>query len=369
MTEGGEIVQKLSIVKDFADKESYSSRISAMIFHYTNLPEAESLDVLKHTGVSAHFLVPQAQENDVRLEVINLVPLQDRAYHAGVSEWRSRKNLNDTSIGIEVVNNGFGFVQPGGQVLFVHHIDQAIQSKLVQQFKREGLFERLQTHHLFQAFLTEMLYGRLLPRDQAEYIQRVSATERAKYREITAKIREDLPDPFLKVQADQLYEWEKTGKIVWDTFSAQQTEAIILLAKAILKEVNLSPVAITGHADIAPSRKKDPGPKFPWKQLAEAGVGAWPDEKMVESIKETLRKSVPSDISITWLQTQLKNYGYGIPVTNVFDQATKEVLIAFQMHFRPQNYAGIPDIETCSILAALIQKYYPEKYHLPTERQ
>ncbi|SUG29913.1 N-acetylmuramoyl-L-alanine amidase [Salmonella enterica subsp. arizonae] len=38
------------------------------------------------------------------MRIFNLVDENERAWHAGVSSWAGRSNLNDTSIGIEMVN-------------------------------------------------------------------------------------------------------------------------------------------------------------------------------------------------------------------------------------------------------------------------
>ncbi len=57
------------------------------------------------------------------------------------------------------------------------------------------------------------------------------------------------------------------------------------------------------------------------------------------------------------LQTALAQYGYQIPQHGQLDQETQNAIIAFQMHFRPQNISGIPDAETESIILALIEKY------------
>jgi AmpD protein len=46
--------------------------------------------------VSAHFLVRRDAE------VVQFVPLQRRAWHAGVSAWRGRQRCNDFSVGVEL---------------------------------------------------------------------------------------------------------------------------------------------------------------------------------------------------------------------------------------------------------------------------
>ena len=39
--------------------------------------------------------------------------------------------------------------------------------------------------------------------------------------------------------------------------------------KILIKKYKIEPKNILGHSDIAPERKKDPGEKFPWKELAK----------------------------------------------------------------------------------------------------
>ncbi|MBU6448188.1 MAG: N-acetylmuramoyl-L-alanine amidase [Rhodospirillales bacterium] len=77
--------------------------ISTLVMHYTGMPTARSaIDLLKspQAKVSAHYVV------DEDGTIYNLVPESRRAWHAGISYWRGRRMLNDTSIGIEIVNPG-----------------------------------------------------------------------------------------------------------------------------------------------------------------------------------------------------------------------------------------------------------------------
>lgn len=59
-------------------------------------------------------------------------------------------------------------------------------------------------------------------------------------------------------------------------FPDAQIEAVIALVGDILARLGLDAARVVGHSDVAPGRKLDPGEKFPWKQLAEAGVSVWP---------------------------------------------------------------------------------------------
>lgn len=108
------------------------------------------------------------------------------------------------------------------------------------------------------------------------------------------------------------------------------------------------------HSDIAPGRKWDPGPLFPWKKLADQGIGAWHDEVRVQQLENELKGQ---EIDIRSLQQDLNKYGYKLEETGRFDEQTKAVVRTFQMHFRPKSFLGEPDIETLAILKSLIEKY------------
>lgn len=80
--------------------------IDTLVIHYTGMRNAE--EALARlcdpaASVSAHYMI------DEDGTVSRLVPEQMRAWHAGVSSWRGETNINDRSIGIELVNPGHEF--------------------------------------------------------------------------------------------------------------------------------------------------------------------------------------------------------------------------------------------------------------------
>lgn len=131
-----------------------------------------------------------------------------------------------------------------------------------------------------------------------------------------------------------------------------------LLGQILQRYPDIRATDIVGHADIAPDRKIDPGPRFPWQRLYRLGYGAWYDDATV--VKYWKRFS-EQPLPLENIQQALHAYGYGIAVSGENDQHTRNVIRAFQMHFRPQEVSGMASAETAAVLFALIDKYHPEQ--------
>ncbi|MFC0179905.1 N-acetylmuramoyl-L-alanine amidase [Thorsellia kenyensis] len=229
-----------------------------LVLHYTALNDEKSLRVLTGGEVSVHYLVPSIPRKERgRPVVIHLVPENQEAWHAGVSFWRGAEKLNQSSVGIEIVNTGYT--------------------------------------------------------DEAD------------------------------------------GTRKWYKYNDAQIELLIPLIKDIVKRHNISPYNVVGHSDIATQRKVDPGPLFPWAKLAQHGIGAWPNTSDVKKYLNGRYMKMPVDVLS--VQKLLKQYGYQVPLSGELDSETKNVVKAFQMHFRPRDFSGVPDAETEAILRALISKY------------
>jgi N-acetylmuramoyl-L-alanine amidase len=60
-------------------------------------------------------------------------------------------------------------------------------------------------------------------------------------------------------------------------FAAAQMAALEALLRAIMARWEIPPERVIGHADMAPGRKSDPGPRFDWRGLARVGLSVWPE--------------------------------------------------------------------------------------------
>ena len=61
-----------------------------------------------------------------------------------------------------------------------------------------------------------------------------------------------------------------------EPFSEPQVQALLRLLDDLTARLRIPRSQVIGHSDLAPARKIDPGPRFPWRRLAEAGFGIWP---------------------------------------------------------------------------------------------
>ena len=183
--------------------------ISLIVLHSTETATIEqAVRILTAANtpkpVSAHYVV------GLDGEIVQLVPEERRAWHAGVSSWRGAGDVNSASIGIEIVNAG--------------------------------------------------------------------------------PAADGAPTPYPEAQI----------------------AAVCALCRDIQQHYPIEDVI--GHSDVAPVRKRDPGPAFPWSHLAQKGIGVWTDGYADSE------ESVPA---------MLASIGY-----DVSDEAA--ALLAFQHHFYPQ---------------------------------
>lgn len=136
-------------------------------------------------------------------------------------------------------------------------------------------------------------------------------------------------------------------------FPATQIGAVIALSRDIVVRNRIAAARVLAHSDIAPLRKIDPGEKFPWHELASAGIGAWVPPSPVADEAHALG---PGDTgaSVAAAQKMFAKYGYHLPATGDFDRLTEHVVRAFQRHFRPARCDGRLDLSTLSTLERLI---------------
>lgn len=137
------------------------------------------------------------------------------------------------------------------------------------------------------------------------------------------------------------------GEVTYADYPKSQVDAVIALVKDIVARHEIRADRILGHSDIAPQRKVDPGPKFPWKRLADEGLIPWPDARRVAERQAVYAQALPD---IAWFQRKLAEHGFAVAQDGALDEATRRVVAAFQMKYRPARYDGEPDAETAAIL-------------------
>ena len=136
-------------------------------------------------------------------------------------------------------------------------------------------------------------------------------------------------------------------------FPRRQIAAVTALCRSIFTRHRIPAWRVLGHSDVAPTRKQDPGEKFPWRLLFDSGIGLWVNPAPITE-GGTVFVLGESDTAIRETQELLGRYGYDIVVSGSYDLATRDVIAAFQRHFRPARVDGVADASTIATLKALL---------------
>ncbi len=132
-------------------------------------------------------------------------------------------------------------------------------------------------------------------------------------------------------------------------FPVLQMAVVCDLCLDILSRHAIAARDIVGHSDIAPDRKDDPGEKFDWRGLAQAGVGLWPDGTPDLGIAGIERDA----LVLRDVRAALALVGYRVAPEGALDPALSQVLRAFQRHWRPETVNGQADAGTIARLVAV----------------
>ncbi|MCF3639368.1 N-acetylmuramoyl-L-alanine amidase [Rhizobium sp. TRM95111] len=135
-------------------------------------------------------------------------------------------------------------------------------------------------------------------------------------------------------------------------FPDAQVDAVVELCRDCGGRWNIRPERVLGHSDVAPVRKVDPGEKFPWRRLFEAGVGHWVEPSPIAGGRFFQRGDQGQPVEA--LQSMLSLYGYSTEITGQFCDRTEGDVAAFQRHFRPSRVDGIADFSTIDTLHRLL---------------
>ncbi|HEY0898399.1 MAG TPA: N-acetylmuramoyl-L-alanine amidase [Sphingobacteriaceae bacterium] len=126
----------------------------------------------------------------------------------------------------------------------------------------------------------------------------------------------------------------------YEPFAEAQMTSLLQVLSLLKKNHGIPAANFIGHSDIAPSRKVDPNPTFPWKRLAENGFGLWPDSTAVDSLPANFNP-----------QEALRIIGYDV---KNLDAAIK----SFKLHFIQTDLTPVLTEEDKKVLYNLYRKYY-----------
>ena len=137
-------------------------------------------------------------------------------------------------------------------------------------------------------------------------------------------------------------------------FPAVQMNSVVKLVQDIVQRNKIPNANILAHSDIAPTRKDDPGERFDWQLLYQAGLGNWIAPSSIIA-GDNLEIGAKGE-DVRRFQKMLHKLGFGIVINGEFDALTLACTKAFQRHYRQQKVDGIADPSTRDTLRRLLDK-------------
>ena len=138
-----------------------------------------------------------------------------------------------------------------------------------------------------------------------------------------------------------------------EKFSGKQIKSLKKLLRFLTVRYRVNRRNILGHSDIAPYRKKDPGEKFPWKELAKLKLALW--HKLDEKKLKQYRHKKINSLDENKFFINLQKIGYTRVKLKRHAIKKKLIVKAFQRRFRQSLVNGICDKE-CLILSKNLLK-------------
>ena len=139
----------------------------------------------------------------------------------------------------------------------------------------------------------------------------------------------------------------------YEKFSIKQINSVKKLIKKLIKIYKINRKNILGHSDISPSRKKDPGEKFPWKNLSKNKLAYWHSLKESKLVKLRLGK-----VDLNEKEEFIKNlYKLGYNKIKSIKSVNENKILtkAFQRRFRQSLINGKIDKECLLISKNLLK--------------
>lgn len=123
-----------------------------------------------------------------------------------------------------------------------------------------------------------------------------------------------------------------------EPFPTAQIKSLLALLEQLKTVYHIPTANFIGHQDIAPQRKPDPGPYFPWYILAQHGFGYWSNDVL---------ELAPDNFDYS---TALRLIGYDTSNINA-------AIVAFKRHFVQTDSSPVLTQLDLNVLYNVYQKY------------